>query len=75
MTDEPATTKRKDGILDDVTDEALKAFDAQTTETQVSGIEYGADSAIAVNARDLQALVAHARKTGAEELAAKFPNL
>lgn len=36
---------------------------------------YAADSALAVNANDLQALVEHARKTGAEALAAKFPNL
>lgn len=62
MTDEPATTKRKDTGTDD-------------DETKVSGIEFGPDSAIAVNALDLQALVAHARKTGGEALAAKFPNL
>lgn len=33
------------------------------------------DAALAVNAADLQALVEHARQTGAEALAAKFPNL
>lgn len=36
---------------------------------------YAADNAVAVSCNDLQALVEHARQTGAEALAAKFPNL
>lgn len=62
VVNEPATTKRKDDGTDD--------------ETQVSGIkQHAPDTALAVSMADLQALVDHARKTGAEALAAKFPNL
>lgn len=63
MTDEQATTKRK-------------STGTETAEVaQVSGIRHAPDAALAVNAQDLQDLIEHARKTGAEALAAKFPNL
>lgn len=45
----------------------LEVADAEATQT------FGPDSAIAVKATDLQDLVAHARKTGNEALAARFP--
>lgn len=61
MPDETATTKRTDGDPE--------------SEAAVERPTYGADNALAVNAADLQALLEHARKTGAEALAAKFPNL
>lgn len=64
MTDEPATTKRKNTGTDD------------EDVVQVSGIQQHApDAAVAVNAADFHALLEHARKTGGEELAAKYPNL
>lgn len=62
MSDEAATTKRKSSGTDD-------------DEVQVSGITHAPDAAVAVNAADFHALLEHARKTGGEELAAKYPNL
>jgi hypothetical protein len=69
MTDELAETE------DETTAATTKRKDKGTDDTQVSGIAYGPDSAIAVNAADFHALLEHARKTGGEALAAKYPNL
>lgn len=62
------------GAFAELSDAALAAHDEQT-ETAVSGLAQSdaPDGAVAVKLSDLRDLVEHAVKTGAEELAARFP--